>query len=74
MIVNESLWALNFGGGAMGSTSGVLYFTAGLSSNTDGLFGALSVPEPSSAALGVIALGMVALGMRWKHRRREALA
>jgi uncharacterized protein (TIGR03118 family) len=42
MIVNESLWALVFGGGAQGSSSGVLYFTAGLVAEADGLFGTLT--------------------------------
>ncbi len=44
MIVNESLWALDFGGGAQGSSSGVLYFTAGLAAEADGLFGTPNSP------------------------------
>jgi uncharacterized protein (TIGR03118 family) len=42
IIVNDSLWALVFGGGAQGSNSGVLYFTAGLVEEGDGLFGTLT--------------------------------
>ena len=40
-IVNKSLWALNFGGSVQGADSGVLYFTAGLVNEGDGLFGTL---------------------------------
>jgi uncharacterized protein (TIGR03118 family) len=64
------LWALSFGNGASGGSTGVLYFTAGLASSTDGLFGAISIPEPSSAVLGFIALGIMAGGWRLKNRRR----
>jgi uncharacterized protein (TIGR03118 family) len=45
VIVNASLWVLVFGGGAQGSDSGVLYFTAGLVNEQDGLFGTLT-PTP----------------------------
>jgi uncharacterized protein (TIGR03118 family) len=41
-IVNKSLWALNFGGSVQGADSGVLYFTAGLVNEGDGLFGRLT--------------------------------
>jgi uncharacterized protein (TIGR03118 family) len=40
-IVNKSLWALSFGGSTQGANSGVLYFTAGLVNEGDGLFGTL---------------------------------
>jgi len=40
-IINDGLWALVFGGGAAGTNSGVLYFTAGLNEEADGLFGTL---------------------------------
>jgi len=67
----SDLWALSFGNGGNDGASNVLYFTAGLGSNTDGLFGAISVPEPSSAILGLIAVGMLAGGWRLKNRRRH---
>ena len=47
------LWALSFGNGGAAGSQNTLFFTAGLASNTDGLFGAISVqsaPEPSTAA------------------------
>jgi len=65
------LWALSFGNGGGAGSADTLFFTAGLDNNTNGLFGAISsVPEPSSAVLGLIAMGVVAGGWRWKNRRR----
>ncbi len=65
------LWALSFGsGGAEGGSANTLYFTAGLDGNTNGLLGSLSVPEPSSAVLGLIAAGVLAGGWMLKKRHR----
>jgi len=69
-FAEPDLWALSFGNGGSGGSRDTLYFTAGLSSNTDGLFGALSTPEPSSAVLGLIAAGTAAGAWKWKNRRR----
>jgi len=69
-FAEADLWALSFGNGGAGGSKDTLYFTAGLSSNTDGLFGAVSTPEPSSAVLGLIAVGMVAGAWQWQNRRR----
>ena len=67
------LWALSFGNGGGAGSPNTLFFTAGLDNNTNGLFGAISsVPEPSSAVLGLIALGVLTGGWRWKNRRRSA--
>ncbi len=66
------LWAIAFGNGGSGGSKNVLYFTAGLDNNTNGLLGAISVPEPSSAVLGLIAVGMMAGGWQLKNRRRPA--
>jgi len=69
------LWALSFGNGTNAGSTDTLYFTAGLDGNTNGLLGSLSsVPEPSSAALGLIAAGVLALGWKWKNRGRRAAA
>ncbi|MBV8127632.1 MAG: TIGR03118 family protein [Planctomycetaceae bacterium] len=66
------LWALSFGNGGSAGSTDTLFFTAGLDNNTNGLFGAISsVPEPSSAVVGLIALGVLAGGWRWKNRRRN---
>jgi uncharacterized protein (TIGR03118 family) len=70
------LWSLSFGSGqGGGGSSDVLYFTAGLNGNSGGLFGAISavsVPEPSSAALGLIAASVMFGGFTWQKRRRRA--
>jgi uncharacterized protein (TIGR03118 family) len=42
IIVNDSVWGLIFGGDAQGANSGVLYFTAGLVNEGDGLFATLT--------------------------------
>jgi uncharacterized protein (TIGR03118 family) len=56
----DGLWALTFGNGGQGGDPNLLYFTAGLNGETDGLFGSLQpqaaapVPEPGTAALLII--------------------
>ncbi len=42
------LWDLTFGNGKSGGNPDTLYFADGLNGETDGLLGALSVPEPAS--------------------------
>jgi uncharacterized protein (TIGR03118 family) len=64
------LWALTFGSGGGAGLANTLYFTAGLSSQTDGLIGSIaSVPEPSSILLGL--LSVAALGL-WSFFGRRA--
>ena len=65
---------MSFGNGAAAGSTNTLFFTAGLDNNTDGLFGAISVPEPNSAVLGLIAVGVVAGCLKWKNRRRRTVA
>jgi uncharacterized protein (TIGR03118 family) len=70
----NNLWSLTFGNGKSGGVPDTLYFTAGIGGK-DGLFGAIaSVPEPSSAVLGVIAITLVAAGSRWRARRAARAA
>jgi uncharacterized protein (TIGR03118 family) len=65
------LWALEFGSGAgSGGSANTLYFTDGIDGETHGLFGALSVPEPSSIAL--LSLSAVLLGIRRVRSRWRA--
>jgi len=64
------LWALSFGNGGSAGSTNTLFFTAGLDNNAGGLIGAISVPEPSSAVLGLIAVGVLAGGWMLKNRRR----
>jgi uncharacterized protein (TIGR03118 family) len=73
-IVIQDLWALTVGNDHGAGSSQEIYFTAGVNGYANGLFGAIQVPEPSTAVLGLIALGLVATGMRWKQRRHPAKA
>jgi uncharacterized protein (TIGR03118 family) len=70
------LWSLAFGGNA-GSpdndgNANTLFFTDGLNSEKDGLFGAITVPEPSTWAMMLLGFGGLALlaGLR----KRASLA
>jgi uncharacterized protein (TIGR03118 family) len=67
------LWDLMFGSG--GTSTGdpmTLYFTDGINGEKDGLFGALTVPEPSTWAM--MLLGFGGLAFFAARRRRLALA
>jgi uncharacterized protein (TIGR03118 family) len=46
-LVNPGLWAIEFGNGNAGSSPTILYFTAGINGEADGLFGAIT-PGPVS--------------------------
>ncbi len=71
LFSQAELWGMTFGNGGSAGSPDVLYFAAGLDGATNGLIGAISsVPEPSSAVLGLIAMGVLAGGWRWKNRRR----
>ena len=61
----QQLWGLTFGGGSAGSPN-ILYFDAGYTADaTNGLIGAIFVPEPSTTAvLGLLAIGVLAGGRR----------
>jgi uncharacterized protein (TIGR03118 family) len=71
-IVNQGLWGLAFGNGSQGTSTGTLYFTAGISGpdavEDHGLFGSLSdAPEPGSLAL--FGLGAMAVGFMKRGKR-----
>jgi uncharacterized protein (TIGR03118 family) len=73
-IVIPDLWALYVGNNAGSGSNQQVYFTAGSNSYADGLIGAIqSVPEPSSAVLGLIAVGALAGRWHWKNRRRGVM-
>jgi uncharacterized protein (TIGR03118 family) len=62
------LWDLTFGSGGSGSPN-ALYFTDGLNGERDGLFAAITVPEPSTWAMMLVGFGGLAL---FAVRRRRA--
>jgi uncharacterized protein (TIGR03118 family) len=71
-IVIPDLWALTIGNGDGAGSTQQIYFTAGVGGYQDGLLGAIqpaSVPEPSTAVLGLIAVGALAGRWHWKKRR-----
>ncbi len=64
------LWGLEFGSGAgNGGRANILYLNDGINSENDGLFAAISVPEPSSLLLLVVALSLLSAGYRIVQRR-----
>jgi uncharacterized protein (TIGR03118 family) len=71
-IVIDGLWGLIPGNNGNAGSSQNIYFSAGPNDEKNGLFGAIGVPEPSAAVLGLIAVGVLTGGWRWKSRSRSA--
>jgi uncharacterized protein (TIGR03118 family) len=71
-FTEQQLWGLTFGNGSSAGSPSILYFSAGYTSDaTNGLIGAISVPEPTTAVLGLLAIGQLAGGRRSRNRRRR---
>lgn len=66
------LWDLTFGGGGPTGDPMTLYLTDGVNGEKDGLFAALTVPEPSTWAMMVA--GFAGLALFAARRRRPAVA
>jgi uncharacterized protein (TIGR03118 family) len=62
------LWDLMFGAGGPAGDPNTLFFTDGLNGETAGLFGSISVPEPSTWAMMLVGFG--SLGLFVARRRR----
>ena len=70
-IVLGDLWGLLNGNGGRGGDPGKVYFTAGVSDEAHGLFGALTpVPEPGTWALMLGGFAMSGMAMRARAVRR----
>ena len=69
-LVIDGLWGLTIGNGsALGGSLDTLFFTAGPNGESDGLFGSLAVPEPSTWA--VLLLGFTGLGIAGYRTSRK---
>jgi uncharacterized protein (TIGR03118 family) len=66
----QQLWAISFGNGGGFGSSNTLYFDAGYTADaTNGLIGAVSVPEPTTGMLCLLAIGHLAT----RRRSRRSL-
>jgi len=73
LFSEQQLWAITFGNGSSAGSSNILYFSAGYTADaTNGLIGAISVPEPSTAVLGLLAISQLAGGRRLRNCGRAA--
>ena len=69
-IINSGLWSLKFGNGGNGGDPNILFFTAGINGEADGLFGSLR-PVPEPATLVLLGVGMLSVcGLRWRRAAR----
>jgi uncharacterized protein (TIGR03118 family) len=74
-LINEGLWGLRFGNGGAGGDLGTLYFAAGIDDEEHGLFGSFTpVPEPSTYALGGLALLSLCVAMKQRRQKRNSSA
>jgi uncharacterized protein (TIGR03118 family) len=68
------LWSLAFGGSGGDGNPMTLYFTDGINGEADGLFGAITVPEPSTWAMMLTGFGGLALLASRRRRLSPAIA
>jgi uncharacterized protein (TIGR03118 family) len=61
-LVNDDLWAIDFGNGGTDFNADTLYFTAGIDNEAEGLFGSIAdTPEPATFALLLVGIFGLAL-------------
>jgi uncharacterized protein (TIGR03118 family) len=73
-IVEGSLWGLINGNGGSGGALNSVYFTSGVADEAGGLFGSISVPEPSTWAMLILGLGAIGVCARRRSRPTPAAA
>ncbi len=73
-ITIEGLWGMHFGNGGNGGDPNTLYFTAGIPGpdtiEDHGLFGSISVPEPSSMAICLVMIACAVAVRACRQARR----
>jgi len=75
LFSEPQLWGLAFGNGGSAGSPNDLYFSAGYTADaTNGLIGAISVPEPGTGALCILLIGRIAVRRRSPNLRRAARA
>jgi uncharacterized protein (TIGR03118 family) len=72
--MSGGLWDLTFGGGGPSGNPLTLYFSDGINGEADGLFGAITVPEPSTWAMMLTGFGGLALLASRRRRLSPAIA
>jgi uncharacterized protein (TIGR03118 family) len=70
-IAIDGLWDLIAGNDGSGGSSQKIYFSAGPTGETNGLFGVIQVPEPSSMFLGLAAAALLTGSWTRKNRKRR---
>ena len=70
-IIIDGLWGLLFGNGSQAGDPNTLFFTAGLNSEQDGLFGSLA-PVPAPSTLMLLGSGLAGLLTFSRARKKRA--
>jgi uncharacterized protein (TIGR03118 family) len=71
LFSEQQLWGLTFGNGASAGSPDILYFSSGYTADaTNGLIGAISVPEPSTLVLALASLASLGFVVRRRTHRR----
>ena len=72
-LVNDGLWALQFGNGGNGGNTNSLYITVGLNNEADGLFARVdAVPEPGTFCLLAVSFAALVIFPLRRNARKRA--